>query len=101
MDLQVWRGGGLGGSLDLTPATQSQAEAVVVAAGEELARAEVPRRLVTPRAQVVDSIEGALKAVAAADAALGGAKIHLLCTGSLYLAGDVLKHLCADSCLDL
>jgi folylpolyglutamate synthase/dihydropteroate synthase len=50
---------------------------------------------------VVDSIEGALKAVAAADAALGGAKIHLLCTGSLYLAGDVLKHLCADSCLDL
>ena len=101
LDLQVWKGGGLGGSLDLTPATQSQAEAVVVAAGEELARAEVPRRLVTPRARVVDSIEGALKAVAAADAALGGAKIHLLCTGSLYLAGDVLKHLCADSCLDL
>lgn len=52
-------------------------------------------------ARVAASIAEALAGVRAADAALGGGKVDLLCTGSLYLAGDVLAHLCPDTTLDL
>ena len=67
--------------VDLACIDQGQVEALVVATGEREARAleSEQARLVLPAARVVESISAAIGGVAAADAALGGARIHLFC----------------------